>query len=462
MCFTRSEVVLKNEKYLKIFREIVKLQRERKLVEGIEDIDLEDMDEELLRGYLASAMGQEPDDNISLKELARKALEEYEVKDKPILSVAGDCEDCMGDESKEHKCVNSCPFDAMFVDENAARVKVHMDKCDGCSSCMEVCDLQKIIDKIQYLPVANLIRDQKAPVYATIAPAYVGQFGEKITPGKLRTAVKMLGFKDLVEVAIFADILSVKEAVEFDRLVKEEGDFMITSCCCPLWVNLFKKHYKSLVEHVSPSVSPMVASGRVVKELVPEAKVVFIGPCIAKKSEAREKDVAGAIDYVMTFDELNEVLKASEINVEELDETISDCSSKGGRIYARTGGVSQAIEDTLERISPKRAPKLKAAQGNGIKECKALIDKAISGELDVNFLEGMGCVGGCVGGPKVVIDKEVATEIVNKYGDESDYPTPVDSDCVLKVLKSIGINSLKELQEDNEKSHIFLRDLKNF
>jgi len=453
---------MKNENYLKIFREIVKLQREGKLVEGIEDIYLQDMDEGLLRDYIASAMGQEPDENISLREIAQRALKEYEINDKPILTVAGNCKDCMEDEAKGHKCINSCPFDAMFADSNAARIRIRADECKGCSECISVCEHNKIIDKIQYLPIANIIRDEKAPVYATIAPAYVGQFGEKITPGKLRTAIKMLGFKDLVEVAIFADILSIKEAVEFDRLVKEAGDFMITSCCCPVWMNLIKKHYKHLVEHVSPSVSPMIASGRVIKKLVPEAKVVFIGPCIAKKSEAREKDIAGAIDYVMTFDEFNEVLKASEINVEELDEETIDCSSKGGRIYARTGGVSQCIEETLEKISPKRAPKLRAAQGNGIKECKALLDKALSGELDVNFLEGMGCVGGCVGGPKVIVDKEIGREKVDKYGEESDYSTPADSACVLKVLKSIGIDSIKELQEENEKSHIFIRNLKNF
>lgn len=450
---------MKNERYLKIFGEIVKLQREGKLVEGIEDISLEDMDEGLLRGYIASAMGQEPDESISLRELAKKALSDVDM-DKPLLTIAGSCKDCTDNKGGGHKCVHSCPFDAMFADADAGRVRVHMDKCQGCGECIEACEENKIIDKIQYLPVANMIRDNKSPVYATIAPAYVGQFGEGITPGKLRTAVKLLGFKDLIEVAIFADIISIKEAVEFNKLVKETGDFVITSCCCPVWMALLKKHYKDLVEHLTPSVSPMIASGRVVKKIHPGARVVFIGPCVAKKGEAREKDIAGAIDYVMTFDELNEVFKAAEINLSELDEEISDCASKGGRLYARTGGVSWCIEETLEKLSPERAIKLKAAHGNGIKECKELLDKALKGELDVNFLEGMGCVGGCVGGPKVVVDKELGREYVNRYGDEAEYKTPLDSPCIRRILKFIDINSLEELQEDNEKSHIFLRDIK--
>jgi iron only hydrogenase large subunit-like protein len=449
---------MKNEKYLKIFRHIVKLQREGKLVEGIEDISIEDMDEELLRGYIASAMGQEPEESTSLRELAEKALNEYEI-DKPLLTVAGGCTDCMSEKHEGHKCINSCPFDAMFADKDAGRIKIHMDKCQGCGECIEVCSLNKIIDKIQYMPIACMIRDEKAPVYATIAPAYIGQFGENVTPGKLRTAVKMLGFKDLIEVAIFADIISIKEAVEFNMLVKKAGDFMITSCCCPVWMSLLKKHYNDLTEHVTPSVSPMIASGRVVKKIHPGAKVVFIGPCIAKKSEAKEKDIAGAIDYVMTFDELNEIFKAAEINFDNLDEEITDCASKGGRIYARTGGVSQCIEDTLNKISPDREIKLKASQGDGIKDCKELLEKALKGEIDTNFLEGMGCVGGCVGGPKVVISKEEGRKLVDEYGEEAQYKVPVDSLCLLRVLKSIGINSIEELQESNDKSHIFLRDL---
>jgi iron only hydrogenase large subunit-like protein len=450
-------MLMKNEKYLEVFREIVRLEKQGKLVEGIEGIRLKDMDEELLRGYIASALGQEPDENVSLREIAEKALKDYEGRE-PIITLASGCEDC-NEEKGGRKCIKSCPFDAMFADEDAGKVKVHMDKCEGCGECVEACDLKKIVDKIQYMPIANLLRDRKTPVYATIAPAYVGQFGENATPGRLRTAVKMLGFKDLIEVAIFADIISIKEAVAFDRLVKKQGDFMITSCCCPVWMALLKKHYNDLVKHVSPSVSPMIASGRVIKKIDPDARVVFIGPCVAKKSEAREKDLLGDIDYVMTFDEFAEVLKASEIKLEELDEEVSDCASRGGRIYARTGGVSQCIEETLEKLGQDRDVYLKAVQGNGVLECRKLLDGALRGEIDANFLEGMGCVGGCVGGPKVVIDKELGRELVNEYGEEAEYGTPLDNSCLLRILKSIGINSIHEVEEGNDNALLFSRDL---
>lgn len=451
---------MKNEKYLSVFREIIKLIRENRLIEGIENIKIEDMDKDMLKGYIASALGQDADENADLKDIARQALSEYTL-DRPIITITGDCRECVEKHGDQSKCMKSCPFDAMFADFQAGRIKVNMDLCDGCGQCIEACDLNKIVDKIQYMPIANLIRDNKAPVYATIAPAYIGQFGDDVTPGKLRTAVKMLGFRDLIEVAIFADILSIREAVEFNRLVKSVDDFMITSCCCPIWMNLLKRHYKELVEHVTPSVSPMIASGRVIKKIYPGAKVVFIGPCIAKKSEAREPDIKDAIDYVMTFDELNEIFNAVGIEPSKLDEEISDCSSRGGRIYARTGGVSKCIEDTLNKLSPWRSIRMKAAQGNGVKECKALLDKALKSELDVNFLEGMGCVGGCVGGPKVVIDKELGRQHVNRYGDEAEYETPLDSPCVMKVLHSVGIESLRELEEDNDKTGLFIRDLKS-
>ncbi|MDI6618840.1 MAG: [Fe-Fe] hydrogenase large subunit C-terminal domain-containing protein [Clostridiales bacterium] len=444
-----------NKRYLDIFRKVVKLQREGKLVEGIDDIKLQDMDEDMLKGYLSSAMGQEPDSNVGLKEIAKKALNEY--SEEPILTLVGDCRECIKND-EECKCMASCPFNAMILDRDAGKIKVNTDNCKGCGECEKACRRGKIIDKIQYLPIVNMINGG-FPVYAAIAPAYIGQFGNDVTYGKLRTAFKMLGFKDLYEVSVFADIISIREVIEFDRLVKDTGDFMITSCCCPVWMNLLKRHYKNLLAHVTPSVSPMVAAGRVIKRIYPEAKVVFVGPCIAKKSEAREEDIKDAIDFVLTFDELDEILKAAAIDPKKLHGEESEYSSKGGRIYARTGGVSECIKDTLKSMFPAKAVQLKATQGNGIRECKQLLDRTVAGEIDVNFLEGMGCIGGCVGGPKAIIDKEKGRESVNKYGDESKYRTPVDSPCVLKILKSIGINSIEELEENNEKSHMFLRNL---
>ena len=188
-------------------------------------------------------------------------------------------------------------------------------KCTGCGQCVEVCKHYALVDKKEFVPLIHLLKDRRVPVFAAVAPAYIGQFGPKVTPGKLRAAFKNLGFYGMVEVALFADMLTLKEALEFDRNVTSEKDFMLTSCCCPIWVSMVRKVYQDLVPHVSPSVSPMVAAGRGVKQLHPGAKVVFVGPCIAKKAEAKEPDVRDAVDAVLTFQELSQIFHCIKIQM---------------------------------------------------------------------------------------------------------------------------------------------------
>ncbi|MDZ4957127.1 iron hydrogenase, partial [Clostridium perfringens] len=149
-------------------------------------------------------------------------------------------------------------------------------------------------------------------VIAAVAPAIMGQFGENVSMDQLRSAFIKIGFSDMVEVAFAADMLTIKEAVEFNRHVNEPNDLMITSCCCPIWVGMLKKIYKELVPDLSPSVSPMIATARVIKKLNPDAKVVFIGPCIAKKAEPKDPDLIGDIDFVLTFQELDNIFKVLE------------------------------------------------------------------------------------------------------------------------------------------------------
>ena len=129
----------------------------------------------------------------------------------------------------------------------------------------------------------DVVAKQDAPVYALIAPAFVSQFSERVTPGRLRSAFKALGFAGMVEVALFADILTLKEALDFDELVRSEEDFLLTSCCCPIWIAMIRKVYGSLTPHIPASVSPMIACGRAVKQLVPGAVTVFIGHVLQKR-----------------------------------------------------------------------------------------------------------------------------------------------------------------------------------
>lgn len=361
------------------------------------------------------------------------------------------CEEC----AYEKACLNSCVFDAIRMEADGS-IQIDPEKCAGCGVCVDVCKLERLAENKDVLPVLRAIREGGRDVYALVAPAFTGQFGEKAPPGRLRTAFKALGFKGMVEVAVFADILTLKEALEFDRHVLTKSDFQLTSCCCPVWIAMIRGIYKDLVPHVPGAVSPMIAAGRVVKKIHPEAVTVFIGPCLAKKKEAKEPDIAGAVDYVLTFQEVRDIFEAAEISPEELTEEASEHSSRAGRIYARTGGVSEAVSKTLEQLHPGREIHVAAEQADGVQNLKALIERIKKGEANANFFEGMACPGGCVGGPKAIIEKEKGRECVNAYGDAAVYQTPLENPYVMELLARLDFGSVEEFLE---KSDILTRDL---
>jgi len=226
-----------------------------------------------------------------------------------------------------------------------------------------------------------------------------------------------------------------------------------------MWVGMVKKVYHDLIKYVSPSLSPMAACGRVLKEINPNCKVVFIGPCIAKKAEAKDKDIKKYIDFVLTFQELKEIFEAFNINPEkETDESSLEYASRGGRLYARLGGVSTAIAEAVERLYPEKFPLFSAFSCSGVKECRETLDKAIKGDLNHNFIEGMGCIGGCVGGPKAIIQKTLGETYANETADSSKIKVAVDSHCMIEVLKKININSIEDFKHE-EKTKIFHREL---
>ncbi len=211
---------------------------------------------------------------------------------------------------------------------------------------------------------------------------------------------------------------------------------------------MIKKIYSTLIPYVPPSVSPMIACGRVVKKLVPQAVTVFIGPCLAKKSEAREPDIKDAINYVLTFQEVNQIFGLMNINLKNLADIDKEHSSEAGRIYARSGGVSEAVNRTLSKIRKQDGIKLKYRVAQGPIECKKLLQELIDGNVNENFFEGMGCVGGCVGGPRAITDKELGRKNVNIYGSESEYATPIDNLYVIKLLNELGFDTIDKLLED--------------
>lgn len=223
-----------------------------------------------------------------------------------------------------------------------------------------------------------------------------------------------------------------------------------------MWIAMIRRVYKDLVPHVPPAVSPMVACGRSIKKMHPGAVTVFIGPCLAKKAEAKEKDIADAVDFVLTFQEIAQVFELAGIDPVDEQEDSRDHSSRAGRIYAYTGGVSEAVRSTVDQLNPDRKIKLKSAQADGVPACKKILQDLQSNQLQANFIEGMGCKGGCVGGPRAFIDKEEGRAGVERYGEEAQYRTPLDNPYVLELLEQLGIQTVEQLRKHSD---IFTREL---
>ena len=361
----------------------------------------------------------------------------------PVLPVST-CEQCAYDRA----CQNSCIFDAIERDASG-KLWINPSLCVGCEACIEACKDHHIVAGKDVLPAMKAVREAKGPVYMMIAPAFLGQFGEDVTPGKLRTAFKALGFTGMVEVALFADILTLKEALEFDSHVKQKGDYQLTSCCCPVWIAMIRKSYHELMPHVPGAVSPMIACGRMIKRIHPDALTVFAGPCLAKKKEAKEPDIDDAVDYVLTFQEVRDIFEVADIHPAELTDEWKEHASKAGRLYARTGGVSQAVSEMAEQLQPDRKIQVCSEQANGTRECMEMIQRIKENQTEANFFEGMGCIGGCVGGPKAIVEKEESRKRVDIYSDDASFQTPLENPYVLKILEELGFETVEELLEED-------------
>lgn len=323
----------------------------------------------------------------------------------------------------ERPCAASCGMNAIGSDEDGKAV-INYDKCVSCGMCLVNCPFGAIVDKGQIFQTIYSIKEGDE-VIAAIAPAFVGQFGPSVTPDKVKAALMSLGFADVVEVAIGADLCTIEEAADFLDKVPEKQPFMATSCC-PAWSVMAKKEFPQFAPYISMALTPMVLTARMIKKDHPNAKVVFIGPCAAKKLEASRKSVRSDVDFVLTFEEVMGMFEAKGINLEQIvaEEPLL-AGTNDGRGFAVSGGVAKAVKNVIEKEHPEMQVKVQAAEG--LKNCKTMLMMAKAGRLNGYLLEGMACPGGCVAGAGTLQPIPKSSAAVKRYATENEKKTSDES-----------------------------------
>lgn len=323
----------------------------------------------------------------------------------------------------ERPCQASCGMDAIGSDEHG-KATINQDKCVACGQCLVSCPFGAIVDKGQIFQVIqSILKGDK--VIAIVAPAFIGQFSGMVSPGKLVTAMKMLGFDSVVEVAIGADMCTIEEAKDFLEKVPGEQDYMATSCC-PAWHSMIGKLFPSESKKISMTLTPMVFTARLMKKEHPGCKVVFVGPCAAKKLEAIRADIRSDVDFVLTFEELMGMFEAKEIDFSALEESEGLNEGTGaGRGFAVAGGVAQAVTNLVNETHPDL--EVKTARAEGLRDCRKLMMMAKAGKYKGYLLEGMACPGGCVAGAGTILPVDKAAKFVEKYSKEAANASPTQS-----------------------------------
>ena len=326
----------------------------------------------------------------------------------------------------ERPCQAACGMDAIVSDEHG-RAKIDQNKCVACGQCLVSCPFGAIVDKGQIFQVIQSILKGDR-VIAIVAPAFIGQFSGKVSPGKFVTAMKQLGFDRVMEVAIGADLCTIEEAKDFLEKVPEKQDYMATSCC-PAWHSMIEKLFPGEMHKISMTLTPMVFTARMVKKDFPGCKVVFVGPCAAKKLEAIRADIRSDVDFVLTFEELAGIIEAKDLDLDNLEVDPAEMdlcyASAAGRGFAQSGGVAKAVADKIKEWRPDMEVKIASAQG--LADCKKLLMLAKAGKYNGYLLEGMGCPGGCIGGAGTIADPVRTAAVLNKYVKDATFTDPEQS-----------------------------------
>ena len=328
--------------------------------------------------------------------------------------------------NRKRPCQVACKVKAISINaDNAAAID--NSKCIQCGACVYQCPFGAISDKSYILNVIDHIKksenNTKYKVYAIVAPSISSQF-TYAKLGQVVSGLKEIGFYTVIEAALGADMVAQTESQE----LAEKG--FLTSSCCPAFVQYIKSAFPDLLYHVSHNLSPMAMLSKYIKSTDPTAKVVFIGPCTAKKAEAQLESVKPHVDAVLTFEELQALYDSKDIDITTLGEDVLDNASYFGRIFARSGGLSDAVAQAMKEQNIEFD--LKASVCDGIEECRVALLKKSKNVLDANFIEGMACVGGCIGGAGCLTHGEKNKAEVDKYGREALEKTISDAVSVLK------------------------------
>ena len=332
----------------------------------------------------------------------------------------------------ERPCAAACGMGAIHSDE-LGRAEIDYSKCVSCGQCLVNCPFGAIADKGQiYQLIQGFNRGDR--IYALVAPAFINQFPSLASAGKLKAALKAIGFYDVVEVAIGADLCTVDEAHDFLEEVPGKLDFMATSCC-PAWSMMAKTAFPALAKNISMTMTPMVFTARMMKQKDPTARMCFIGPCAAKKLEASRRTVRSDVDFVLTFEELAGIIEGKDLDIDllEVDENEAAlCSaSAAGRGFAQSGGVANAVANKIKEWHPDMEVKIASAQG--LADCKKLLMLAKAGKYNGYLLEGMGCPGGCIGGAGTIADPARTAIQLNKYMKEAPFTDPEQSPYMSEI-----------------------------
>lgn len=318
-------------------------------------------------------------------------------------------------EKKQRPCERGCIPGAIAMGENR-KAAIDVNKCVSCGACTYQCPFGAVMDKSFLVEAIQMLQGAQRwnfRVYAVVAPSIVGQFAPA-SLGQVVTGLKQLGFYDVAEVALGADLTAKVESEE----LLEKGKLL--SSCCPAFVDYVEKNFPDLAQYISATPSPMVMIARRLKERDPQARVIFVGPCIAKKRERFMGKTMGAVDCAITFEELYALFASKGIEVETLEETTLDEASGFGRSFAHSGGVAAAVAEGLrERGVTGERFQLNAVSCSGIQQCKMELLKFAKGIGGVNFLEGMACEGGCVQGPGILVRSARNQADVQKHAQEA-------------------------------------------